>query len=100
MRACRSGGLYISPGISGSRPGALIATAWAAMVGLGMEGYLTTTRGIMDATARFVAGVEAMPDLKVRRAGRMLHIYATRNIGPGTATPRSLRAKRPAACAS
>ncbi len=38
-----SGGLYISPGFAGSRSGALIATAWAAMVHLGEEGYLAAT---------------------------------------------------------
>lgn len=40
-----TGGLYISPGFAGSRSGALIATAWAAMVHLGEEGYLQSTGG-------------------------------------------------------
>ncbi len=33
------GGLYTSPGMSGSRSGGIIAAAWAAMVSLGREGY-------------------------------------------------------------
>ncbi|CAI7911100.1 unnamed protein product, partial [Closterium sp. NIES-54] len=33
-----SGGLYVSPTVSGSRSGALIAGAWAAMRGIGMQG--------------------------------------------------------------
>lgn len=33
-----SGGLYVSPTIAGSRPGSLIAGAWAAMMSLGKEG--------------------------------------------------------------
>ena len=33
-----SGGLYVSPTIAGSRPGGLIAGAWAAMMSLGDEG--------------------------------------------------------------
>jgi hypothetical protein len=33
-----SGGLYVSPTIAGSRPGSLIAGAWAAMLSLGEEG--------------------------------------------------------------
>ena len=33
-----SGGLYVSPTIAGSRPGGLIAGAWAAMMSLGQEG--------------------------------------------------------------
>lgn len=33
-----TGGLYVSPTIAGSRPGGLIAGAWAAMISLGFEG--------------------------------------------------------------
>jgi hypothetical protein len=33
-----SGGLYVSPTIAGSRPGSLIAGAWAAMMSLGKAG--------------------------------------------------------------
>lgn len=36
-----SGGLYVSPTIAGSRPGGLIAGAWAAMMSLGQEGVRT-----------------------------------------------------------
>ncbi|XP_024934338.3 sphingosine-1-phosphate lyase isoform X2 [Ziziphus jujuba] len=37
-----SGGLYVSPTIAGSRPGGLIAGAWASMMSLGEEGdYLS-----------------------------------------------------------
>jgi glutamate/tyrosine decarboxylase-like PLP-dependent enzyme len=35
-----SGGLYVSPTIAGSRPGGLIAGAWAAMLSLGEEGEI------------------------------------------------------------
>ena len=33
------GGLYLSPTFAGSRPGALSATCWAAMVSIGARGY-------------------------------------------------------------
>ena len=33
------GGLYFSPTLAGSRPGALLASAWAAMLSMGEEGY-------------------------------------------------------------
>lgn len=36
-----SGGLYVSPTIAGSRPGGLIAGAWAAMMSLGQEGDIS-----------------------------------------------------------
>lgn len=60
-----SGGLYVTPGFAGSRPGALIATAWAAMMSLGRDGYVRHTRSILE-TARVIRqGIEAIGDLKV-----------------------------------
>jgi len=38
------GGLYFSPTLAGSRPGALSAVCWAAMVATGEDGYLEATR--------------------------------------------------------
>mmetsp|Transcript_12441 Transcript_12441/g.30574 ORF Transcript_12441/g.30574 Transcript_12441/m.30574 type:complete len:572 (-) Transcript_12441:347-2062(-) len=60
-----SGGLYISPTMAGSRPGALIATAWGALMSQGVEGYMAVTRDLMAATDKFVAGVNATPELTV-----------------------------------
>ncbi len=60
-----SGGLYISPGIAGSRPGALIATAWAAMQHLGFEGYRAAAERILGAADAFRAGVAAIAQLRV-----------------------------------
>ncbi|EFN56217.1 hypothetical protein CHLNCDRAFT_144988 [Chlorella variabilis] len=60
-----TGGLYISPGFAGSRSGALIATAWAALVHLGEEGYLAATDAMMRAAQRFVAGVQAIEGIEV-----------------------------------
>ncbi|XP_027099874.1 sphingosine-1-phosphate lyase-like isoform X1 [Coffea arabica] len=58
-----SGGLYVSPTIAGSRPGGLIAGAWAAMMSLGVEGYLENTRAIMEASKRIQKGVQEIPEL-------------------------------------
>ncbi|KAL4573769.1 hypothetical protein LXL04_020586 [Taraxacum kok-saghyz] len=58
-----SGGLYVSPTIAGSRPGSLIAGAWAAMLSLGQEGYLEHTREIMEASKRLQKGVNEIPEL-------------------------------------
>ncbi|KAL2547223.1 Sphingosine-1-phosphate lyase [Forsythia ovata] len=60
-----TGGLYVSPSIAGSRPGGLIAGAWAAMMSLGLEGYLENTRAIMEASKRIEKGVREIPDLFV-----------------------------------
>ncbi|KAL3818707.1 hypothetical protein ACJIZ3_004612 [Penstemon smallii] len=58
-----TGGLYVSPTIAGSRPGGLIAGAWAAMMSLGLEGYLENTRQIMEASKRIEKGVREIPGL-------------------------------------
>ena len=51
------GGLYFSPTFAGSRPGALSAHRWAAMLSMGEEGYLEATRRILAAADRLKAGV-------------------------------------------
>ncbi|XP_030960514.1 sphingosine-1-phosphate lyase isoform X1 [Quercus lobata] len=58
-----SGGLYVSPTIAGSRPGGLIAGAWAAMMSLGEEGYLENTKKIMEVSKRLQKGIEEIPEL-------------------------------------
>ncbi|KAI4383626.1 hypothetical protein MLD38_009438 [Melastoma candidum] len=60
-----SGGLYISPSIAGSRPGGLIAGAWAAMMSLGLEGYMNHTRAIMEASKKIEKGIKEIPELFV-----------------------------------
>ncbi|KAF8378030.1 hypothetical protein HHK36_029363 [Tetracentron sinense] len=58
-----SGGLYVSPTMAGSRPGGLIAGAWAAMMSLGHEGYLENTREIMEVSKRIQKGIKEIPEL-------------------------------------
>lgn len=60
-----SGGLYVSPTIAGSRPGGLIAGAWAAMMSLGEEGYLQNTKEIMEVSKKIHKGVNEIPELFV-----------------------------------
>lgn len=59
------GGLYVSPTLAGSRPGALSAAAWAALVSIGEEGYLDATRRILETAREIRAGIEAIPELYV-----------------------------------
>ncbi len=59
------GGLYFSPTLAGSRPGALSAAAWAAMVSMGKEGYLEATRKILATTEQMKTGVRAVPELEL-----------------------------------
>jgi len=59
------GGMYFSPTFAGSRPGALSASAWAAMVSIGERGYLDSTRAILETATTIREGIEAMPGLRV-----------------------------------
>jgi glutamate/tyrosine decarboxylase-like PLP-dependent enzyme len=63
------GGIYFSPTLAGSRPGALSAACWAAMVALGEQGYLDAARRILDAAAEIRAGVAATPEIRLLGEG-------------------------------
>jgi sphinganine-1-phosphate aldolase len=59
------GGLYLSPTLAGSRPGALSAACWAAMVSIGRQGYTEAARRILVTGARIRDGIAAIPGLRV-----------------------------------
>ena len=59
------GGIYFSPGLSGSRSGGIVAATWAAMVSLGERGYLDVAKQIFETAATIRRGVEAIPELEV-----------------------------------
>jgi sphinganine-1-phosphate aldolase len=59
------GGLYLSPTLSGSRPGALSAACWAAMVSIGEAGYLEAAARILETAAQIKEGITRIPELYV-----------------------------------
>jgi glutamate/tyrosine decarboxylase-like PLP-dependent enzyme len=59
------GGIYPSPAMGGTRPGAPIAAAWAVLNYLGEAGYLEITGLVMNAARRLQEGVNSTPGLKV-----------------------------------
>lgn len=59
------GGLYLSPGLAGSRSGGLIAATWAAMVTMGRSGYLAAAQGILRTAAEIRAGIDAVDGLRI-----------------------------------
>jgi len=59
------GGLYLSPTFAGSRPGALSATCWAAMVSIGERGYTEAARRILETGAKVRDGIGQIPGLRV-----------------------------------
>ncbi len=77
------GGLYVSPTLAGSRPGALTAVAWAAMVSMGEAGYLQAAKAILETTEwlkiemRKISEVEVIGDplFMVTLRSKTLNIY-------------------------
>jgi glutamate/tyrosine decarboxylase-like PLP-dependent enzyme len=61
------GGLYFSPTLAGSRPGALSAAAWAAMLSLGRSGYQDAARRILETAARMKHAIRSIPELRLVR---------------------------------
>ncbi|KAN0111467.1 PLP-dependent transferase [Russula decolorans] len=61
-----SGGVYASPGLAGSRAGALIAGTWAAMHYMGEEGYIASCRDIVGAAKAIEEAIQnSFPELYV-----------------------------------
>ncbi|KAI0630423.1 PLP-dependent transferase [Trametes polyzona] len=60
------GGVYGSPSISGSRPGALIAGTWAALQYMGHKGYLESCKAIVSAAKTIAQRISTeIPALRV-----------------------------------
>jgi len=59
-----SGGVYASPSIAGSRPGALIAGCWASMMSVGENGYLNSCHTIVGAAKKIIESIQENPGLK------------------------------------
>jgi glutamate/tyrosine decarboxylase-like PLP-dependent enzyme len=59
------GGIYVSPTMTGTRPGGAIAAAWAIMHRLGFDGYLEITRRVMDVTTKLREGINAIDGLEI-----------------------------------
>lgn len=53
-------GAMTTPTVAGTRPGGAIASAWAVLHYLGVEGYREKTRRILDARRRITEGIEAL----------------------------------------
>lgn len=60
-----SGGIYASPTIAGSRPGALLAGCWATMLHVGKDGYVQATREIITAARKIRDGLAKVPGLRL-----------------------------------
>jgi len=58
-----AGGVYASPSIAGSRPGALIAGCWASLMRVGEAGYISSCHEIVGATKKIIEAIKTNPGL-------------------------------------
>ncbi|HZP28023.1 MAG TPA: aminotransferase class V-fold PLP-dependent enzyme [Acidimicrobiia bacterium] len=58
-------GLYGSPGIAGARPAAPIATAWAVMSYLGVDGYVAVVRDLMATVGRVRSAIDRLDGVEI-----------------------------------
>ncbi len=74
------GGLYFSPTFAGSRPGALSAAGWAAMVSLGREGYRAAARRLLATSAEIRQGIAATPGLRLLGNSLFVHAFTSDEV--------------------
>jgi sphinganine-1-phosphate aldolase len=60
------GGFYASTAMAGTRPAGPVAAGWAALMHIGLEGYLELTRTAHDAARELRAGIESIDGVEVR----------------------------------
>lgn len=61
-----SGGVYASPTLAGSRPGALMVGCWASLMKMGRQGYLNSAKDIVGAAMKIKDAVrDEIPELFV-----------------------------------
>jgi glutamate/tyrosine decarboxylase-like PLP-dependent enzyme len=60
------GGLYFSPTFAGSRPGALSAVCWAALLSMGENGYLQAVQCILETADTIKAGIKDIPGIHIQ----------------------------------
>jgi sphinganine-1-phosphate aldolase len=59
------GGVYVSPSMTGTRPGGAIAAAWAVLHHLGESGYLRLASGVLETARRLREGIASVPGLRL-----------------------------------
>lgn len=60
-----TGGIYASPTLAGSRPGAVFACTWAALVSMGVDGYIHAAEQIMAAASTIAEGITSIEGIHV-----------------------------------
>lgn len=74
------GGFYASPTFAGSRPGALIAAAWAAMVSLGEQGYLEAASRILETASWLNQELRKLDEVEVIGEPPFMVVFRTKTL--------------------
>ncbi len=74
------GGLYYSPTLAGSRPGGLLAAAWAALLAMGEDGYLRATEAILKSGSQIREGISEIEGLRVLGDPLWVIAFASDNV--------------------
>jgi glutamate/tyrosine decarboxylase-like PLP-dependent enzyme len=76
-------GLMKTPTAAGTRPGGAVASAWAVLHYLGVEGYREKTRLVCETRARMMEAIDAMPDLRTYGAPQLgLFLFGSETLDP------------------
>lgn len=59
------GGLYLTPGMDGSRSGAMILLTWAIMASIGRSGYVEQAKGIRTLLDNVKLALAELPEIRV-----------------------------------
>jgi sphinganine-1-phosphate aldolase len=74
------GGVYFTPTLAGSRPGALSAACWAAMLSTGRNGYLDATRKVLETADTIKEGIRRIPELFILGDPLWVIAFGSKNL--------------------
>ncbi|MDG2336270.1 MAG: aspartate aminotransferase family protein [Myxococcota bacterium] len=77
------GGHMRTPTAAGTRPGGAIASAWAVLHALGVEGYREKARIVCETRARMMAAIDALPDFRTYGEPKLgLFLFGSETLDP------------------
>ncbi len=77
----RSDDWYVTPSMTGTRPGGAVAAAWAVMMYLGEDGYVRLVKQTIEYLQKWWAAIDAIPDLEVMgRPAMSVFAFTSRSL--------------------
>jgi glutamate/tyrosine decarboxylase-like PLP-dependent enzyme len=75
-----TGGIYFSPTMAGSRPGSLVAGAWASMLEMGKSGYREGAKKILDTAQKIRRSVGSIDELTLLGNSPFVVAFSSKNL--------------------